>query len=241
MVYLLVRTMSGELRFVRYFLLLSKCGTHQAALSAKNGVIGPAADSAAKDAGEGKDFEQVTANAVRLFKYLVPQYYEDFQASVKRWVHDTLDLLLPNDASHSAAESQPQAAGGQPQAARLQALYTKHVIPDDLLELWNGDTSKLQTIVKMGGQPQAARERMESERVKFLVTSLLHVDNHPTLTRFFTFRNCMDRMLTMALLKFRQGGLEVNGPRESKARNDKKKCKGFLPNRRLVRYCAETA
>ena len=135
MAYLLVRTMSGELRSVRYFLLLSKCGTHQAALSAKNGVMGRAAASAAEDAGEGRDFEGVTANAVRLFKYLVSQYYEDFQASVTRWVHDTLDLVLPNDASHSAAESQPQAAGGQPQAARLQALYTKHVIPDDLLEL----------------------------------------------------------------------------------------------------------
>ena len=186
MAYLLVRTMSGELRSVRYFLLLSKCGTHQAALAAKNGVIGRAAASAAEDAGEGRDFEGVTENAFRLFKYLVPQYYEDFQASVKRWVHDTLDLLLPNDASHSVAESQPQAAGGQP-----------------------GDTWKLQTIVKMGGQPQKARERMESAWVKCIVTNLLHVDNHPTLTRFFTFRNCVDRMLTMALLKFRQGGLEV--------------------------------
>ena len=190
---------------MRYFLLLSKCGTYQAALSAKNGVIGPAADSAAKDAGEGKDFEQVTANAVRLFKYLVPQYYEDFQAFVKRWVHDTLDLLLPNDASHSAAESQPQAAGGQP-----------------------GDTWKLQTFVQMGGQPQAARERMESERVKFLVTSLLHVDNHPTLTRFFTFRNCVDRMLTMALLKFPQGGLGIKCTAREEGQKRIKKLKRFF-------------
>ena len=103
---------------MRCFLLLSKCGTHQAALSAKNGVMGRAAASAAEDAGEGRDFEGVTENAVRLFKYLIPQYYEDFQASVTRWVRDKLDLVLPNDASHSAAESQPQAAGGQTQAGR---------------------------------------------------------------------------------------------------------------------------
>ena len=55
---------------VRYFLLLGKCGTHQSALSAKNGVEGNVAAASAKD----NTYKGVTENAVRLFKYLVPQY-----------------------------------------------------------------------------------------------------------------------------------------------------------------------
>ena len=77
--------------------MVGKCGTHQAALAAKNGVIGRAAAAAAADAGENKEFEGVTENAVRLFKYLVPQYYEDFKVSVAKWVHDALDSLSPSD------------------------------------------------------------------------------------------------------------------------------------------------
>ena len=66
-------SLKGNFGLVRYFLLVGKCGTHQAALTAKNGVIGRAAAAAAEAAGEAKEFEDVTANAVRLFKYLVPE------------------------------------------------------------------------------------------------------------------------------------------------------------------------
>ncbi len=51
---------------LRYFLLLGKCGTHQAALSAKAGVDGA---SGSYSSWGGKEHEGVTANAVRLFKY----------------------------------------------------------------------------------------------------------------------------------------------------------------------------
>ena len=73
--------LSGEFRPVRYFLLLSKCAVHQVALSAKNGVIGRAAATAAVCDG-AKVFQNVVGTAVRIFKYLVPQYYEDFKKSV---------------------------------------------------------------------------------------------------------------------------------------------------------------
>ena len=54
---------------VRYFLLLGKCGTHQAAFSAKSGVVGRAAAKAAKAAGEANEFEYVVPTAVGLYKY----------------------------------------------------------------------------------------------------------------------------------------------------------------------------
>ena len=81
---------------LRYFLLVGKCGTHQAGLSAKNGVLGRAAAAAAHAAGEGKEYEGVTENAVRLFKYLVPEYYEDFVSSIALWVDRTIAFLSPH-------------------------------------------------------------------------------------------------------------------------------------------------
>ena len=39
-----------------------------------------------------------------------------------------------------------------------------------------------------------------NEFAQWIVKRLLHVDSHPTLSRFFTFRGCVDRMLTMSLI-----------------------------------------
>jgi hypothetical protein len=109
---------TGAFKIVRYFLLVGKCGTHQSALSAKNGVIGRAAAAAAEAAGEGKEFEDVVANAVRIFKYLVPDYYEDFKFSIATWVHLHVEVVEP-EAIH-----QPQAvAAALSHAARMQIVY----------------------------------------------------------------------------------------------------------------------
>ena len=111
-----------------YFLLVGKCGTHQAALSAKSGVIGRAAAAAAKEAGESMDLEGVTANAVRLFKYLVPDYYEDLKRSTEAWVCKTVDVV-------PRAACQPHAAAGQLQAVQTSLpnwpsykLYTQSML-----------------------------------------------------------------------------------------------------------------
>ena len=154
--------------------MVGKCGTHQAALAAKNGVIGRAAAAAAAVAGENKEFEGVTENAVRLFKYLVPEYYEDFKLSVAKCVHDSLDTLSPSDTAETQA-----ALDGQPQAAQLQVVYTKHVISDELVAL-------CQSITQQPGEDIfAARKRREDGWISFVLKQLLHVDHHPTLTRFF--------------------------------------------------------
>jgi len=72
-------------RLVRYFLLLVKCAVHQAALTAKCGVIG----AAAKAAG-GEKYKEITGVAVRLYKYLFNDYYEEFCNSAYEWVFNNL-------------------------------------------------------------------------------------------------------------------------------------------------------
>ena len=186
--------------------MVGKCGTHQAALAAKNGVIGRAAAAAAADAGENKEFEGVTENAVRLFKYLVPQYYEDFKVSVAKWVQDNLDSLCES----------------LPQAAQLQVVYTKHVISDELVALCKSITPK------PGEDMAAARKRRQDGWVSFVLTELLHVDDHPTLTRFFTFRICVDHMLTMVLLNLPQAGLVTKSSAREVSQKRLKKVRSFF-------------
>ena len=48
--------------------------------------------------------------------------------------------------------------------------------------------------------PTTERPRVVLKFVKWLIKHLLLVDSSPTLSRFFTFRDCTDRMLTMVLL-----------------------------------------
>jgi hypothetical protein len=169
---------TGAFTIVRYFLLVGKCGTHQSALSAKYGVLGRAAAAAAETAGEGKEFEDVVGNAVRLFKYLVPDYYEDFKISIAKWVQLHVEVVEP-EAIH-----QPQAvAAASSHAARMQILYTEHVIPDELLQLWHRSTltGELQTVAKHGQDHATIHDAW----TVFCLEKLFRLDTHPTLTRFF--------------------------------------------------------
>ena len=81
----------------------------------------------------------------------------------------------------------------------MQLVYTKHVIPEEMLELWHSSANeKLQTVVK-DGQDHA---EMIRAWIDLFLIRLLRVDTHPTLSRFFSFRGVVDRMLTMSLLNW---------------------------------------
>ena len=161
-----------------YFVVLIKCGNHQTALSARYGVVGDAAKAAT---GAEVDPEVVTATAVRLYKYAIRDYYEDFVNSVRMWAHASIEVL-------------PKELSSQPQAANLQTLYTKRVVPPNLVE----------HVAEMTCVPWARRTEYERtvlmNRWVGLLVELLKPDEHPTLTRFFTFRCCVDKMLTMMFI-----------------------------------------
>ena len=81
-------------------------------------------------------------------------------------------------------------------------MYTQHVLPDELLQLWNCDLGVLEHCVSADGDPAALRPGLVERFALWLVTHLLTIDSHPTLSRIFTFRGCVDRMVTMCLLGF---------------------------------------
>jgi hypothetical protein len=186
---------------VRYFLLLVKCATHQAALSAKHAIIGQAA------ACTGGELHKVIVGvSVRLYKYLINDYYEEFCFSVREWVLERLRVV-------TAADAGPMA---QPETSVLQKVYTRHVIPDDMVALWNFDVGQLVHVATAGVDVDVERARLVGRFVKFLIENLLKVDSHPTLSRFFTFRDCIDQMLTMHLVGMPKHAFRVRSikPRE---------------------------
>ena len=90
---------------IRYLLWLVRCATHSAALSTKTGVIGGVAKHIGFDDGD-----LVTTTSVRLYKYVINDYYEDFVISVRAWVSDNLVVWRPDAATnHGQIQARRQA------------------------------------------------------------------------------------------------------------------------------------
>ena len=72
----------------RYFLIVVKCATHQSGLSARSAVEGRAAAAAG-----GELYQIISGVTVRLFKYVICDYFEEFVASVREWLLQKLEVL----------------------------------------------------------------------------------------------------------------------------------------------------
>ena len=84
----------------RYLLLVIVCGTHQVGLAAKGAVAGRAAAAA-----RGLLHQDIVGVTVRLFKYLINDYYDEFVFSVSEWVRRDLEVLQPHEADAAGQAS----------------------------------------------------------------------------------------------------------------------------------------
>ena len=89
-----------------------------------------------------------------------------------------------------------------------------------MLALWNNGIEKLSHVVRAGENPEEQRPRLVREFVQWIVTHLMHVDSCPTLSRFFTYRGCQDRMFVMKLIDMVKHALRV---RKTKPRKENQK------------------
>ena len=152
--------------------------------------------------------------ATRLFKYLINDYYEEFCTNVTNWVSTGLTLVEHEEADRTLL-------GRGQDIQKLQELYTKHVIPDTMVELWNNGAGHLSHKLPPDVKASASRSRLVSRFTTFIVKYLLTPDEHPTLTRFFTFRKVIDAMLTMDIIGLPQSLLKlgkVNPQEDNKKR-----------------------
>ena len=78
--------------------------------------------------------KQKAAEGTRVACYLVNDYYEDFCSTTRDWVSTHLNVL-----AHGNGARQP--------AVGLRDLYTAHVIPDEMLFLWNSGLGSLSHVL----------------------------------------------------------------------------------------------
>ena len=172
----------------RYFLVAMTCAGHTINLVTGSAVGGLIANLG--DVGGFKLHATLCGTAVRLYKYLLSDYWEQFLAATRDWVERTLRCLPweRRDTDH------------EQHMVRLQALYTMHVISDECCELFNGALRPLTHVVASGRSPDSERPRVVRRIVAFIVKGLFVVDEKPMVTRMFTFRDGIDHALTMHLL-----------------------------------------
>ena len=173
---------------VRYFVVAMTCAAHTANLATGSVVQGVAAEIG--DVCKSALHLTIGGTAVRLYKYLLSDYWEEFVASTRGWVDRTL-VVLSSDHRNAAHEDYMR---------RLQELYTPHVISDRCRRLFNGALKPLTHVVADGVVAQAERPAVVRDVVDFVVRDLFTVDERPTLSRMFSYRDCLDHMLTMHLL-----------------------------------------
>ena len=142
---------------VRYFIVVVKCGTHQAALSAKSGVVGSFAAAAGGDL-----YKTVAGTAVRLFKYIINDYYEEMVNNVRAWVSRQLRVLGPREGTGAAPSG-------------FRELYTSHVIPDEMMLLWNNGLEGMLHQVGIGVDPKEERAELVVRFSRFIILHLLQV------------------------------------------------------------------
>jgi hypothetical protein len=188
-------------------LAVIKCATHQAGLAAKAAVIGEASKIGSsvtmafegavgnrRQAAEDTIQNRLCGTASRLFKYLIPDYFEQFAKQLHMWVDRKLLICVKSTEAIIALQTDLQA---------LCALYTHHVLPRALLTWLNKGWGQLEHVSANGVEPSdAERTAIVDEVVSVLHKHMLHVDEHPTLSRFWTFREAVDKMLLMRALGF---------------------------------------
>ena len=127
---------------IRYFLIVVKCANHQANLAIGSAVCGKPALAGSRFAGslgtalasrplghaKKSAATEVCGAIVRLFKYLVSDYYSDFVSNLYDIVHRL-----------RAVQDSPQRQQQAQKWTDLHRLYGDSVFPEKLLHCLNGD------------------------------------------------------------------------------------------------------
>ena len=196
-----------------YLLLVVVCASHSTNLTVASVARGRIAQSALANAAVGAGGGQSAADArdraqsesavhrqacgmiVRYNKYLVNDYYSEFRANLRGWA-GALQIQAPAGRRAEAAE----------RASALQRLYTERVLPNAALAVLNNGVTYREHCVPAPAAAECARDPAAYKRllveqlVGCLRPRLLNVSEHPTETRFFTFRQHEEAALLLVLL-----------------------------------------
>jgi len=195
-----------------YMLVCVICASHMANLCVKQAVIGHAAAEGAKntaavrasadvvrarnDANKGMVPHKIVCGVItRLYKYLLPEYYSEFYASLVAWASQL--RLVTEDGRR------PEAAARD---VKRRTLYGAHVISLELLAVLNNGLDSLthyveeEELSRYWADPDGLRNSLVVRLVEARRRKELMPDEKPTLSRFFTFADCFENVFLMDLI-----------------------------------------
>ena len=189
---------------LQYFLIAVKCSSHQTNLTVASTVSRRAALCGAQNAAslceggrplsnrdrldsKNSPHGDVCGAVVRLFKFLVSDYYEDFLANLR--------ALTRRRFSATAAATERERELWQ----RKAQLYGDSVFPPGLLDLLNGGVACWGHHLAPG-EGETELLTAQEALLQLLRRRILVVDEHPTLTRMWTFTSHVDGLLLLHFL-----------------------------------------
>ncbi len=168
---------------VRYRLFAVTCSSHMANLCTRTALAGTAGRLARSD--------PLCCTCVRLYKYLLSDYSEEYAANLRDFVARRLDIVHPLDERLAGARHAHHVA------LELQQLYGQDMLPDSLLDLLNGSVSDMQHIASAAG---IARNDIVGRVVKVLHKLCFWTEDRPVVTRFWLFAPTVYNLLRWNLL-----------------------------------------
>ena len=166
---------------IKYRLIVVKCASHQANLVVQVAVVGPSVKNPIDD-------NLLCGTCSRLFKYLIPDYLEEFSYNLREHVLRRFSLKHDEDS--------PECIQARAHSQNLKDLYGPGVFPETLVRILNRDITKLEHV----GSENTDRSTMVGKLFQLLVHFILKVENHPVVTRFFLFMECVFSMLLIDVL-----------------------------------------
>ena len=136
----------------------------------------------------GIDGNALTAAIARCYKFLIPQYTEEFAAQLRQHVIAQTSPACFVQASPPAAHLRPD--------FRILQLYGEHIIPQEIRDLFNMSLFEWR-------HASEARLSCEELRGRIFTTLYKHIlwqEEKPIITRFWLFGVCANRLLLAQLL-----------------------------------------
>ena len=167
---------------VSYLMVVIKCASHQSNLVVMVAICGSVLAKPSQNC-------PVAGACVRLFKYLIPAYDEEFANALWTYVEKDLDI-----------SETPPSADALAHFAAMRELYGEGVLPTEITSWLNCGLGKFQHWCAAGADLATVRR----EVFLALQKTILVLEEKPVVTRFWLFTRCVWILLMTQLL-----GLDV--------------------------------
>ena len=163
---------------LEYRLVPMICTSHVANLCVKTAICGQ---------GGASKSDLICANVVRFFKYLTPNYADEYSMNIRKHVTQTLEFKIGSIGADVV-----------PAMDKLQMLYSKIVIPDSVLQIMNSGFGVWSHTSEPG--VDVDKNDVCNRLFSVLRDRIVLAEEKPIVTRFFLFSNCVHTLLMSLLL-----------------------------------------